>query len=96
MTKFFRVKCRDCSFEKTARKGEKAENLLKSHQGQTGHIVTQKGPFYEAAGKVKWECAMCGKKENYPERVLEHIRTEHNPETVFLKKTNEVITTNNE
>jgi len=85
-SRFYRVKCRDCSFEKVRRSESDAEHQYKTHKGQTGHIITVKGPFYEAKGSETWGCVVCGFKDSYPEPVLEHIREEHEPEAVYLKK----------
>jgi len=94
MSRFYRVNCHDCSFDKLCRDSDKAQHLHKSHEGDTGHIITIKGPFYEAKGNTKWECVVCGFKHSYPEPIQEHIREEHSPENVYLRKTNDII--NNE
>jgi len=89
MTRLYEIKCRDCDYEQTARNPDQADHLYKSHKGQTGHIITQRGPFYECKGNCSWECEKCGFTAPRPEQVREHITDEHDPVSVYLSKTNE-------
>lgn len=85
--RFYLAKCRDCDFSKTSRNGGKAENMAKSHEGESNHYVSVRGPFYEARGSEKWECELCDYSNTVAEKVQNHVLDEHEVAGKFIKKT---------
>ena len=89
--RFYRVKCSDCTFDKVCRSVDKAEQKLKGHEGQSGHIVMLKGPFYESGGSNAWTCTLCDFRHKHPEMVEKHVDEEHDTTPYFIKKTSETV-----
>jgi hypothetical protein len=84
---FYVAWCNDCDFQVVTSDPEKVEEVAKSHEGQDGHFVTPRGPYYEAGGNVRWECSLCGFAAVAPEAVHEHVEETHDLVSHFVRKT---------